>query len=520
MYDGIGRLWRRPDHQEAWLFADLAATDPDRPIVLMLHFPLDRNFYHRLRSYPIVATLSGHWHSSRVFQDGATVHYNTPSLSKSDVDESPRGYRVCMVRNNTIATKLQTLQAINKRVHFLGIGAMPHPQNELGKVKTYASCTLPTPADDWPLYGGNPQRTSEARSGPQPPLQPVWRAGTGGGMLMASPIVAEGKVFVGTKREDQPAGSAFLALDAKNGVLLWERSVNAAVKLAPAYEDGRLFGVTVTGEVLAMDAADGSIIWSYQLGDPSQRWVYMSPLVHQGRVFVGMNPHFVALDAATGNTLWVREDQEANDWYGSYPSPAIYGPYLILSFRGQALNLAVWEADTGRTVWISEGDRSLRINSTPVVGADGIIYAVYGNSHVRAINITTQTVAWENQLDQVRTASAPALADGMLFVPTGAGTLYALIAKEGKVVWNWTETVVPAFSSCWSGRAAVAPPVMLNNTLYFGSVNGWLYALNSTTGNELWRYNLGAPTLSAPAVSGNGLWTCSCAGYVYAFSNR
>ena len=55
-------------------------------------------------------------------------------------------------------------------------------------------------------------------------------------------------------------------------------------------------------------------------------------------------------------------------------------------------------------------------------------------------------------------------------------------------------------------------------TVYAGSGDGVLYALDGETGREVWRYDLGVPTLSSPALSGTGLWTGACDGFVYAFS--
>ena len=52
---------------------------------------------------------------------------------------------------------------------------------------------------------------------------------------------------------------------------------------------------------MALDAKDGVPVWTYQLGDFSERWVYMSPLAREGRLYVGMSSHFVALDQDTGS---------------------------------------------------------------------------------------------------------------------------------------------------------------------------------------------------------------------------
>ncbi len=516
MYDAVGQTWRKPDHQNTWLHANLAAAG--KPIIFLIHYPLGQAFYDPLKPYPILATLSGHWHSSRVFQDGNTVHYNTPTLCFGGIDESPRGYRLCTYQNGAFSTVFRALGATG---NFWGLGAMPHPDNLLGQVAQQPGVTLPQAAADWPLLGGDVHRCGCAALGPTPPLELAWRVGTGGGLLTGSPVLGNGKIFVGAKREDQVAGNVLLAFDANQGTLLWQQEMTAALKSAPSYHGGRVFGVTITGEVIAVDACDGTQVWSYQLGDPSLRWVYMSPLVFEGCVFVGMSPHFVALDIDTGKPVWVREDMGKQDWIGSYPSPAAFGKYLVVAFYGQPINLWVMERETGKTVWNNAEDKTFRINATPVVGPDGSIYAVSGNTRVRAFDLETQAVKWETPLENTRCASTPALSGELLFVPTGDGRLYALDHKTGKERWVWTSQAGLASFTPYvrGGKSVVGTPVVAGDWIYLGAADGHVYVLEAKTGKTVWQYELKMPTLSAPAVSGNGLWTCACDGFVYAFSS-
>jgi outer membrane protein assembly factor BamB len=516
MYDAVGQAWRRPDHQNSWLHANLSLEM--RPTVFLIHYPLGRAFYDPLKLYPILVTLSGHWHSSRVFQDANVVHYNTPTVCFGGIDESPRGYRLCRYQGGAFTTAFRTLGATGS---FWGLGAMPHPDNQLGQVALQADVPMPKPERDWPLLGGTADRRGSATEGPNPPLELAWRAGTGGGILTGSPVVGGGRVFVGIKREDQVEGNALLAFDAGDGTLLWRDEVDAAIKSAPSFAEGRVYAVTITGEVVAVDATNGTRIWTYALGDPSLRWVYMSPLVHEGVVYVGMSPHFAALDARTGEAKWVRQDMGTRDWIGSYPSPAAFGKYLVVAFYGQPINLWVMELATGNTVWNNAEDKTFRINATPVVGPEGTIYAVSGNTRVRAFDLETQAVKWETPLENTRCSSGLALSGGLLFVPTGDGRLYALDAANGEVCWEWTSAEGLASFTPYvrGGKSVVGPPVVAGEWIYVGAADGCVSVLEAKTGKQVWQHNLQIPTLSAPAISGNGLWTCACDGFVYAFSS-
>src|SRR5690606_22657716 len=77
-----------------WLHATLALIPRERPVVLLTHYQLDAAFFKDLEPYRIVASVSGHWHSSRLYPDGRVAHFNTPSFGFGGIDYSPRSYRV------------------------------------------------------------------------------------------------------------------------------------------------------------------------------------------------------------------------------------------------------------------------------------------------------------------------------------------------------------------------------------------------------------------------------------------
>lgn len=108
--------------------------------------------------------------------------------------------------------------------------------------------------------------------------------------------------------------------------------------------------------------------------------------------------------------------------------------------------------------------------------------------------------------------SSPAVADSTVFVGSDDGRLYALDAASGALIWQH-QTDGPVFSS----------PVVADGIVYVGSEDGRLYALDSATGNRVWQYATGASILTSPAVgtpaAGEGLvFVSSHDGYLYAFS--
>ena len=516
VYDGEGHLRRDGAHQDCWMRANLEIQPSNRPVIIINHFPWGSEFYNQWKAYPIIATLSGHWHSSRLFVDGGTVHYNTPSLGFGGIDQSPRAYRLFTYEQGKLRTESRAL--VSPQV-FSGISFRPAPDNVLGVVHRFEG-VHPEPGVDWPQFHGHSRRTGSVAMGPEPPLSLAWRAGTSGSIHMAAPLAAEGSIFQSTKNEDELFGNGLVAFDASEGTLRWCHPTDAAIKGSPAYCNGRLFAVTVTGLVLGLAAETGKMLWAYQLGNPSQRWVYSSPLAVAGRVYIGVSSHFVALDQESGDVVWRRDDFGQNDFLPSYTSPAAFDEYIVVAFYTQRTNLTVLKAETGEVVWAKTEGKPYHMYSTPVIGKNGTIYTVSGGA-IRAFDVDTGELGWEIPFVPNRIHATPSLAKGKLFVSTGGGTLHALDAKSGTEVWRWVAGGDGALFTPYvrQGAVTLTSPVVAGGYVFVGAANGYLYALDTATGNCEWQYNLKVPLAAPPAISGNGLWVGGCDGFVYAFTS-
>jgi len=87
-----------------------------------------------------------------------------------------------------------------------------------------------------------------------------------------------------------------------------------------------------------------------------------------------------------------------------------------------------------------------------------------------------------------------------------------------------TGVPVPNVRTKWTfttGGKVQSSPVVVNDTLYVGSDDGKVYALNATTGVELWSYATGgAIEMSSPTIFGNKLFIGSKDGYLYCLNTK
>ena len=83
-----------------------SAVPDGKPVVLLLHHQREADFHDPLRRFNIVASVSGHWHSSRLYDDGHMVHLNCPSSTMGGIDYSARkGTPVAQMRRSVRGEK-------------------------------------------------------------------------------------------------------------------------------------------------------------------------------------------------------------------------------------------------------------------------------------------------------------------------------------------------------------------------------------------------------------------------------
>ena len=149
---------------------------------------------------------------------------------------------------------------------------------------------------------GNAQvMASDARTGAR-----VWAANLavknrrdareyGGGLAYAN-----GKVFVSS-------GYRFVAaVDAKTGATLWKTMTKLPFHTAPTVVNGRVIVTSVNDDIETFDAATGAPGWNYQaLIEPATILSASSPAVVDGTVIAAFSSgELTAVQAANGNQIW------------------------------------------------------------------------------------------------------------------------------------------------------------------------------------------------------------------------
>ncbi|MGH2501512.1 MAG: PQQ-binding-like beta-propeller repeat protein, partial [Ktedonobacterales bacterium] len=85
--------------------------------------------------------------------------------------------------------------------------------------------------------------------------------------------------------------------------------------------------------------------------------------------------------------------------------------------------------------------------------------------------------------------AAPLVANGVIYVGTTSGTVYALRASDGSHLWQYK-----------APNPVTSMPALLDGALYFGDDSGKLYALHASDGALAWAVSLDNSINASPAI--------------------
>ena len=308
-------------------------------------------------------------------------------------------------------------------------------------------------AEDWPQWRGL-HRDGVAAGFTEPKAWPEkltlkWKVAVGEGH--ASPVVAEGRIYVHTRQGDREVVSA---LRPENGQAVWQEgyaapyTVNPAaashgkgVKSTPVVEDGRIFTFGIGGTLSCFDAKTGKPQWRKEFGSPDFG-VATSPVVDRGLVIVHVGGNtqgaLTAFDAATGAEKW--------SWKGDGPG---YASPIVVEIAGTRQvvtqsrdNIVGVSAATGALLWQIPFKTMYAQNIvTPVLFRDTLILGGIGNPVMSVKPLkhgaewTTETL-WRTK-DFSMYMSSPVVSADLLFGFSWLkhGQFFCLNPSDGTTLW-------------------------------------------------------------------------------------
>jgi outer membrane protein assembly factor BamB len=165
-----------------------------------------------------------------------------------------------------------------------------------------------------------------------------------------------------------------------------------------------------------------------------------------------------------------------------FASPAVVGGMV---FVGSAdTNFYALDAETGAERWRFRTDGAIRSSAAVV---DGTAYFSSRDGFLFALKAADGSEVWRCKIaEKTQTAStdnwdyfdsSPTVVDGTIYLGSGDKRLYAIDAATGQT--NWT------FLARGKLRST---PAVVDGVVYVGGLDGYLYALEAASGTNLWKF--------------------------------
>ncbi|MEP6784930.1 MAG: PQQ-binding-like beta-propeller repeat protein [Sphingomonadales bacterium] len=382
---------------------------------------------------------------------------------------------------------------------------------------------LPEPVanEGWEQPGGSASKSGGHLALGASPTR-VWEAKIAGvtksERLAAAPVVSGGTLYV------MDTTATVHAFDAQTGGKRWSAGLGASGKKAEriafgggvSVEGAVLYATTGAGDIAALNAANGTIVWKKHPGGPLRG----APTVSGGSVYaMSQDNQIFALNTADGAIQWQEAAAVQTAGVFGVGAPAVAQATVVAGFSSG--DLIAYRYENGRTLW---GDALSRtsvntsvstlsdIDASPVIDA-GRVYAIGQGGRMVSLELVTGQRIWELNAAGI---STPWVAGEWVFVVTDESKLLCVARATGKVRWvsqlqRYRKDKAKNGPVTWTG------PVLAGNRLILASSQGQIAYVSPTDGKIQGTQDIKQPVFLSPVVAGSTLYILDNSGRLSAF---
>ena len=537
-----------------WLKNDLASADPSKSVIIFNHDLLtyDSVFRYKdlnLNEHRLKAWIYGHWHNNftRRHGEGGILSVCTAPAADGDIDNSACNFEVFQTGQSGITNILKKYTYVHRSLAMQQVllggkrSLSVNAYHAAGMVQAVTARVFDKtgnqlralslkPSTDWNWRGELPAGakdfiiTTEARlrSGEvifrrdtlrNSPLQ--WTANVKGNIWRSEPLMAAGKIFIGTIDDEANGHASIASLDAATGKLLWQYPTGNSIKNVLAYKDGLVTGTDAEGVTYALDANTGLLRWKHAGNMQTLPGYSAGGITDGNNYYTGAAGFLEAIGLRTGTPAWTNKAWKGGD--GTTAVMALQDTLLAVSSNWNALFMH--HAGTGRLLW-KRSDGGIRFRSSPPVFSGGRLY-VCGINLLHIIDpVTGRTEDSISVQDGLKTMAAPVITDKLIIVSGAEKGLFAFHRDNLRPAWQFRPGEALLYSAPYSKPSSAtieSTPLYHNGRLYVAALDGNVYVLDAATGKVLQQFALGSPVFAPVTREGNNIYVADFAGNVYAF---
>lgn len=358
----------------------------------------------------------------------------------------------------------------------------------------------------------------------------------------------------------EPKSTESFDTSIENGLVgEWRFDGNAQDSSGNGYH-GTIYGANfvegISGKALQFDGKGDVVLtnnFPVYANEPFtiETWVYPASTSNDYNTIIGHNRHYP--DNVYSRALLSGVPSQADKWTIFMPSPGyLYGSthginqwyHLAVVFDGSRVSLYVNGVIDINPVAANYGDQNIPV----AIGR--FYYDLSGSSfngiidevriYNRALSAEEIKAEYSKYAGKVQTKTKSYItptstSPGRTPTTTSTKTPVTKIPSDVVQAGEWPmfrhdaahtgatgEVVEPPLELLWkykTGDWVYNSPAVSGGVVYVGSSDGYVYALDASTGSLKWKYETGGEIYSSPAVSSGVVYAGSKDGYVYAFAS-
>ncbi len=227
--------------------------------------------------------------------------------------------------------------------------------------------------------------------------------------------------------------TTFYAIKTSDGSQLWkydevEQGGNFVI------EQNTIYLTTRTGAIAALNASNGSLLWQYKKPYPLWGSLVVTP---QTLYLNALDGNIYALKAKDGKLLWQYKLNNQSTAFAPTISGQVYTGNTEQVYVTNDNGLTnVLQARTGNLLWHYDMGRILPVNGdTDASVVQPAVYFILEDNTFIALRLQDGALLWRYHS---AIQEPPLLEQGVMYVGTQSGTLNALNAATGALLWHVT----------------------------------------------------------------------------------
>jgi outer membrane protein assembly factor BamB len=280
---------------------------------------------------------------------------------------------------------------------------------------------------------------------------------------LSSAIEKNGIVFFGS------SDANVYALDIETGKKKWNYKTGGSIHSSPAISGNSLVVGSWDSKVYSLDVLTGKELWSYQTEKDLKQYIWLgiqaSPSIRNNTVYVGSrDARMYAFNLISGEIIWTKNEFDKS-WM---PSSTAVDSVNIYTGSSDSFSFFSMNQKTGSINYATK--TNAYTFSTPAIDNE-MGYIGVTNGRLMGINLKTGIIKWEYKTEGAKTDSVKLFdAKGKMDV-----SRYKVLTKGIKDMPSLSKVYNNAFVSV---GAILSSPAISERVLYFGSSDGYVYAIS------------------------------------------